>query len=80
MCIRDRYAVRVSSGTRVLKLDLYQVKDTEERMKRIRTYVEELQSFVPNLQQQHEKAHKTEGNEQVDYTYDEMCIRDRDRR
>ncbi len=65
----DQYAVRVSSGTRVPKLDLYQVKDTEERMKRIRTYVEELQSFVPNLQQQHEKAHKTEGNEQVDYTY-----------
>lgn len=70
----DQYAVRVSSGTRVPKLDLYQVKDTEERMKRIRTYVEELQSFVPNLQQ-HEKAHKTEGNEQVDYTYDEKtCV------
>lgn len=71
----DQYAVRVSSGTRVPKLDLYQVKDMEERMKRIRTYVEELQSFVPNLQQQHEKAHKTEGNEQVDYTYDEKtCV------
>ena len=71
----DQYAVRVSSGTRVPKLDLYQVKDTEERMKRIRTYVEELQSFVPDLQQQHEKAHKTEGNEQVDYTYDEKtCV------
>lgn len=70
----DQYAVRVSSGTRVPKLDLYQVKDMEERMKRIRTYVEELQSFVPNLQQ-HEKAHKTEGNEQVDYTYDEKtCV------
>lgn len=70
----DQYAVRVSSGTRVPKLDLYQVKDTEERMKRIRTYVEELQSFVSNLQQ-HENAHKTEGNEQVDYTYDEKtCV------
>lgn len=46
----DQYAVRVSSGTRVPTLDLYQVKDKEERMKRIRTYIEELQGFVPNLQ------------------------------
>ena len=43
----DQYAVRVSSGTRVPTLDLYQVKDKEERMKRIRTYIEELQDFVP---------------------------------
>lgn len=71
----DQYAVRVSSGTRVPTLDLYQVKDKEERMKRIRTYIEELQGFVPNLQQQHEKDHKTEGNEQVSYAYDEKtCV------
>ena len=44
-------------------------------MKRIRTYIEELQGFVPNLQQQHEKDHKTEGNEQVSYAYDEKtCV------
>ena len=45
----DQYAVRVSSGTRVPTLDLYQVKDKEERMKRIRTYIEELQGIRDSL-------------------------------
>ena len=71
----DRYAVRVSGGVRVPKLDLYQVTDTQERLARTVTYVEELLSYVSRMQATHNEVHLNGQNSQVNYEYDERtCI------
>ncbi|MCM1046268.1 MAG: M60 family metallopeptidase [Candidatus Gastranaerophilales bacterium] len=71
----DRYAVRVSGGVQVPVLDLYQVTDAEERLARVETYVEELQTYVRDMEKNHEVFHVNSGNVQVAYPYDNQnCI------
>ncbi len=72
---RDSYGVRVSGGSKIPVLDLYQVKDNAERQKRIETYVRELDSHVAQLQKNHEDLHQNSGNPEVAYGYqDRTCI------
>ncbi|MDE7309235.1 MAG: fibronectin type III domain-containing protein, partial [Lachnospiraceae bacterium] len=70
----DRYAVRVSGGTDIPVLDLYQIEeDSEEWNTRITAYVEALEKKVPELENIHNTKHK--GNVAVDYDYDKTnCI------
>ena len=71
----DRYAVRVSGGAAVPKLDLYRVTDEAERLAKTVAYVEELQTYVGGMETLHEELHKNSGNKQVAYDYDARnCI------
>jgi len=71
----DRYAVRVSGGVQVPKLDLYQVTDGAERLARTEAYVEELAEYVSRMEEIHKEAHQGSGNRQVAYDYDaKNCI------
>lgn len=49
----DRFAVRVSGGVQVPKLDLWQVTDSGERLARTTAYVEELQQYVSEIETKH---------------------------
>ena len=70
----DQYAVRVGGGVRVPMLDLYRTSG-EERMSRIRAYVEELSTFVGGIEGAHNQFHKGSENSQVNYGYDKgNCI------
>ena len=70
------YAVRVSGGVSVPKLDLYQVTENSERLARVTTYIRELENFVGKLEEYHNKLHKTSENSMLNaYAYDkENCI------
>ena len=71
----DRYAVRVSGGVRVPKLDLYHVTDNQERLARTIAYVEELHLYVSQMQATHNEVHLNGQNSQVRYEYDaRTCI------
>lgn len=71
----DRYAVRVSGGVHVPRLDLYQVSDAGERLKRAEAYVTELETYVSQMETAHNQLHRDSGNKAVQYTYDERnCI------
>lgn len=72
----DRYAVRVSGGVQVPRLDLYQVEDAGERLARTLTYVQELQGYVGRVEALHEQVHKDSQNTLVNrYEYnDRNCI------
>ena len=71
----DRYAVRVSGGVEVPRLDLYQVTDGEERLNRTRAYVEKLESYVSQMEESHNRLHRDSGNAAVNYGYEERnCI------
>lgn len=71
----DLYAVRISGGVQVPKLDLYQVTDSGERLARTIAYVEELDGFVGQMQALHGETHENSGNGQVNYAYDKAnCI------
>lgn len=70
-----RYAVRVSGGTRVPCLDLYRVTEEGERLARAKAYVEELETFVAQMEATHEDVHGNSQNSQVRYAYSETdCI------
>ena len=65
---KDQYAVRVSGGVQVPRLDLYQVTDSAERLARTITYVEQLQDYVGHMEETHKEFH-------ADYAYDmQNCI------
>lgn len=71
----DRYAVRVSGGVKIPVLNLYQVTDTQERLKRTEKYVAELEQTVRNLEQIHKDKHQNSDNESLKYKYNEKdCI------
>ena len=71
----DQYAVRVSGGVSVPRLDLYQVTDDAERLARTQTYVEELRQYVSGMEDKHAEAHQNSGNAQTAYAYDaQNCI------
>ena len=70
----DQYAVRVSGGVQVPRLDLYQVTG-DERLTRVENYVKALESYVTGMNSLHETEHKNSGNAQVAYDYDQAnCI------
>ncbi len=70
-----QYAVRVSGGTQVPRLDLYQVTEESERLARAKAYVEELESFVGQMEATHREVHENSQNSQVKYAYSETdCI------
>lgn len=71
----DRYAVRVSGGTEVPYLDLYQVTDEQERMERTVHYIEALDKYVPAMESLHNEIHSNSDNQNVNYSYDaKNCI------
>lgn len=71
----DRYAVRVSGGTNVPVLDLYGVKDENERLSKALEYIEALEEYTAGMEQLHNDIHKNSENKYSDFEYDEMnCI------
>lgn len=70
----DQYVVRVSGGTVFPILNVYHVSE-EERTKRIKTYVEELNAYVAQIQEKHEEIHRNSENESLSYPYNsKTCI------
>lgn len=65
---KDQYAVRVSGGTKFPVLNVYRVSE-EERKKRIKIYIEELNKYVAQLQALHGEVHGGSQNENLHYTY-----------
>ncbi len=72
----DRYAVRVSGGVKVPILDLYGVEDESEKLRRAEVYMEELQTYVSQMETLHEQYHAASANANVNrYAYSaQNCI------
>ncbi|MDE6034757.1 MAG: M60 family metallopeptidase [Ruminococcus sp.] len=74
------YSVRVEGGSQIPVLDLYKVNDREERIKRAETYIEELETYVANMENEHNRVHKDskhfdERNASLDYSFNKQtCI------
>ncbi|MDE5765230.1 MAG: M60 family metallopeptidase [Ruminococcus sp.] len=74
------YSVRVTGGTEIPVLDLYNVTDRMERLNRAADYVEALEAHVANTEAEHNRIHKGatfKGNKntKLDYDYNEKtCI------
>ncbi len=67
--VNDRYAVRVSGGVEVPRLDLYKVTDSAERLARAEAYITELDAYVADIETKHNEVHKDSGNKLVQYDY-----------
>ncbi len=65
----DPYAVRVSGGVQVPVLDLYRVTEDSERLARAKAYVEELETYVSQMETVHGEVHGNSQNSQVRYDY-----------
>ncbi|MDE5885654.1 MAG: M60 family metallopeptidase, partial [Oscillospiraceae bacterium] len=71
----ERYSVRVTGGSEIPILDLYQVTDETERTERAVAYINELDEYVPTIEAKHNEVHKGSGNKKLDYNYDSQnCI------
>ncbi len=71
----DKYSVRVSGGTEVPILDLYQVSDAGERLNRVKAYLKSLDTYVAQMQTEHDNVHKNSDNKLVQYDFDtQNCI------
>ncbi len=72
----ERYAVRVSGGVAVPRLDLYQVTDESERTARVTAYLNELDAYVKAMEVNHNRFHATsESNYLNSQAYDATnCI------
>ncbi|MDE5768861.1 MAG: fibronectin type III domain-containing protein [Oscillospiraceae bacterium] len=71
----ERFSVRVTGGSEVPFLDLYQVTDEEERMERAVAYINKLDEYVPKIEELHNAEHKGSENKNINYDYDEKnCI------
>ncbi len=69
------YAVRVSGGVQVPKLDLYHVTDPAERIRRAERYLTELDGYMEQISKLHEEYHSGSKHEPVRYAYDaKNCI------
>ncbi len=53
----DSYAVRVSGGTEVPTLDLYEVSDRNERLSKAESYLTELDNYVSHISELHTEVH-----------------------
>ena len=77
---KAKYSIRVEGGTQVPILDLYQVTEREERLNKAADYIEALEAYVANMEEEHNKVHKgskyfDERNTSLDYDYNEtLCI------
>lgn len=70
----DKYAVRVSGGSKIPVLNLYNVYG-EERLQAITEYLTELQEYVQDIGAKHEEIHTGAASESVNMAYDEQsCI------
>lgn len=70
-----QYAVRVGGGVQVPVLDLYQVTDHDERIKRAESYLAELDAYVGAMEANHQKYHLDSGNKLVAKAYEQTtCI------
>ncbi|MDE6088559.1 MAG: M60 family metallopeptidase [Oscillospiraceae bacterium] len=71
----ERYSVRVTGGSEIPRLDLYQVTDATERLARTAVFIQKLDEYVPNIEALHNATHKGSGNKKIDYDYDQQnCI------
>ena len=71
----ERYAVRVSGGVAVPRLDLYDVTDKAERQARAEQYVTALDSYVAAMEQNHNRFHKNSEHQYVQMDYDRTnCV------
>ncbi|MDE5754368.1 MAG: fibronectin type III domain-containing protein, partial [Oscillospiraceae bacterium] len=71
----ERYSVRVTGGSEIPILDLYQVTDETERTERAVAYINELDEYVPSIEAKHNEVHKGSGNKKLDYNFDRQnCI------
>lgn len=55
----DQYSVRVSGGTSIPVLNLYNIKDQEERLELTKIYVQQLIEAVSKLEQEHGASHSS---------------------
>lgn len=73
--LQDNYAVRVSGGTKIPVLDLYGITDANERTARIEAYVEEVNTYVSKIEDEHTAQHQSGSHASVDFAYDDKtCI------
>lgn len=71
----DRYAVRVSGGSPVPVLDLYQVSGRAERLAKAEEYIVQLDDYVSHIGELHEEIHSRSENKLIRYDYDaKNCI------
>jgi len=69
----EKIAVRVSGGEKIATLDLYQVSDENERLEKVKTYLQSLQTQINKIASKHEELHRDDNS--VNYDYDEKnCI------
>ena len=75
-----QYSVRITGGSEIPMLDLYQVTDREERLSKAADYIEALDKHVANMEAEHNKVHKGatykgNRNTKLDYDYEKTtCI------
>lgn len=70
----DKYAVRISGGSKIPVLNLYQTYG-EERLQAIKVYLTQLQEFVQNLENEHENVHAGAASENINMAYSKQtCI------
>ena len=71
----ERYSVRVTGGSEVPMLDLYQVTDENERLERTIAYINKLDAYVPTIEALHNELHKGSQNKNLNYEFDNQnCI------
>ena len=71
----EQYAVRVSGGVQVPRLDLYHVEDPDERQRLALEYVTALETYVSQIEATHEAVHQDEASPIKAYKYDaQTCI------
>ena len=69
------YGVRVSGGHEIPVLDLTKVTTEQDKKTAVKTYVEELEKVVPQIESEHNKVHKGSGKSEIDRNYVEKdCI------
>ncbi|MDE6788975.1 MAG: M60 family metallopeptidase [Ruminococcus sp.] len=76
-----QYSVRVTGGSEVPILDLYNVEDEDERWYRAYDYITALDKYVANMEAEHNRVHKGaktydgKQNTKLDYDYNKKtCI------
>ena len=74
------YSVRVTGGTEIPVLDIYNVTDRDERVSRAAEYITALEKHVDRMEEEHDTVHKGSTfkgskNTKLDYDYNEKtCI------
>lgn len=70
-----QYSVRVSGGVKIPTLDLYGIDDAGQRLELVTAYMEELETYTAQLEEQHNSTHKDSGIAAVNHDYNaQECI------